>query len=102
MTEFKKKSYSDEDKKKWEKVLTPEFVSSDESGVEDGKGVIFVKDIPWRSQKITKFFQKLDDSHNTNKSEQVSRQTKERIEKEDMVSRRSAPVGAPSWAVSKT
>lgn len=42
-------------------------MSSDESGVEDGKGVIFVKDIPWRSQKITKFFQKLDDSHNTNK-----------------------------------
>ena len=79
MSEFKKKSYSAEDRKKWGKILTPDFVSSDESGVDEGKGVIFVKDIPWRGQKITNFFQKLDDSHSANKSEQASRQTKERI-----------------------
>ena len=47
ISEFKR-SYSDEDKKKWEKVLTPELaISSDESGTEDGKGVIFCEKIPW-------------------------------------------------------
>ena len=46
--EFKRRSYSDENKKKWEKVLTPELaISSDESGTEDGKGVIFCEKIPW-------------------------------------------------------
>ena len=48
ISEFKRRSYSDEDKKKWEKVLTPELaISSDESGTEDGKGVIFCEKIPW-------------------------------------------------------
>ena len=57
MSEFKRRSYSEKDKKKWEKVLIPEFMSSDESGTEDGKGVIFVKKIPWRSPKVETFFQ---------------------------------------------
>ena len=50
MSEFKRRSYSEEDKK-WEKVLTPEFMSSDESGTEDGKGVIFVKKYPGEALK---------------------------------------------------
>ena len=46
------------------KILTPDYVSFDESGTEDGKGVIFVKDLPWRHKRITNFFQKLDDDYN--------------------------------------
>ena len=54
MAEFKKKSYNDEDRKKWGKVFTSEYMSSDESGIEDGKGVIFVKDLPWRHKRVAK------------------------------------------------
>ena len=99
MSEFKRRSYSEEDKKKWEKVLTPEFMSSDESGTEDGKGVIFVKKIPWQSPKVETFFSKLDDNHCLKKSEQATRQTKQRIKKEDMISGRAVPANIPSWAL---
>ena len=101
MSEFKRRSYSEEDKIKWGKVLTTEFISSDESGTEDGKAVIFVKTLPWRSQKVTKFFSKLDENHCLKKSEQATRQTKERIRKEDIISERPAPANVPSWALSR-
>ena len=76
-------------------------MSSDESGIEDGNGVIFVKDLPWRHKRITNFFQKLDDEHNSKRSEQTNRQTKERVKKEEKVSARAAPADAPIWALSK-
>ena len=101
MTQFKKKSYNDEDRKKWGKVFTAEYMSSDESGIEDGKGVIFVKDLTWRHKRVTNFFQKLDDEHNSKRSEQANRQTKERVKKEEKVSTRVAPADAPIWALSK-
>ena len=51
ISESKRRSYSDEDKKNWEKVLTPELaISSDESGTEDGKGVIFCEKYPGEAQ----------------------------------------------------
>ena len=76
-------------------------MSSDESGIEYGNGVIFVKDLPWRHKRITNFFQKLDDEHNSKRSEQTNRQTKERVKKEEKVSARAAPADAPIWALSK-
>ena len=45
--------------------FTFEYISSDESGIEDGKGVIFVRDLPWRHKRVTNFFQKLEDEHNS-------------------------------------
>ena len=76
-------------------------MSSDESDIEDGKGIIFVKDLPWRHKRITNFFQKLGDEHNSKRSEQANRQTKERVKKEEKISARAAPAGAPIWALSK-
>ena len=55
----------------------------DKSGIEDGKGVIFVKDLPWRHKRVTNFFQKLDDEHNSKRSEQANRQTKVRVKKKE-------------------
>ena len=101
MAEFKKKSYNDEDRKKWGKVFTSEYMSSDESGIEDGKGLIFVKDLPWRHKRVANFFQKLKDEHNSKKSEQANRQIKERVKKEEKVFTRAAPADAPTWALSK-
>ena len=38
-SQFKRMSYNDGDRAKWEKVLMSELISSDESDVEDGKHV---------------------------------------------------------------
>ena len=44
------------------KVLTPEFISSDEISTEDGKEVIFVKST-LAKPKSSKLFSKLDDNY---------------------------------------
>ena len=56
LAEFKQKSYSDGDRVKWEKVLTSELISSDESEVDDDKAVLVVKELVWRSDRVTNFF----------------------------------------------
>ena len=58
-----------------------------------------MKKIPWQSPKVEKFFSKLDDHHCLKKSEQATRQTKQRIKKEDMISERPIPENIPSWAL---
>ena len=93
-------SYSDVDRVKWKKVLVTELISSDESETEDGKAVLIVKELPWRSDKVTNFFEKLDRAHNARKSEQASRQTKPRI-RQGKTSTRLPPSRFPTWAVSK-
>ena len=47
-------SYNDTDQAKWRKVLVTEFMSSDESSYEDGQPVFVVKELPWRSEKVSK------------------------------------------------
>lgn len=96
---FKKMSYSEADKQKWKKVLITEMISSDSSGVEDSVPVLVAKEIPWRSHKVTSFFDKLDKFHEDSKSEQAKRQTKPRIRK-GRLSCRSMPNDIPRWAIS--
>ena len=62
-------------KEKWAKVLVMEMTSSDES---DGE-VIQVKDLPWRSSKVTEFINNLERGMETHLSEQAQRQTKQRV-----------------------
>ena len=58
--------------------MIQEMMSSEESGVdEEGKAVIL--DLPWRSDKLGRFFQCLDAVQQGNRSEQAIRQSKERI-----------------------
>ena len=60
--------------------MIQELMSSEESGVdEEGKAVILVKDLPWRSDKLERLFDRLDAVQEGNKSEQAVRQSKERI-----------------------
>ena len=54
------------------KVLITEFISSDESGEDDGHPVFVVKKLPWRSES----FERLDAARSSRKTEQASRQTK--------------------------
>ena len=71
-------------------------MSSDESSHEDGHPIFVVKELPWRSE--SKFFEKLDNARDAHKTEQANRQTKGRVHK-NVISRRPAPKGAPSWAL---
>ena len=91
-------SFSDADRVKWKKIFNTEFMSSDESGEEDGSAVFIVKKLPWRSERVSNFFERLDTARTSRKTEQASRQTKPRIYK-DFNSSRPAPRGVPSWAV---
>ena len=98
VSEFQKMSYSDSDREKWRKVLVNQLMSSDESEYEDDQAVFVVKELPWRSSKVTAFFEKLDGVHQSRKTEQASQQTKRRVRK-GLMSSRPPPLGLPSWAL---
>ena len=67
------KLLNDKDKEKWMKVITTE-VSSEDSESEDADTIVF-KPLPWRSQRVTKFFYTLDNVK-ASKSSQAQRQRK--------------------------
>ena len=56
-------------KQKWKKVLISSFILGDESGMEEEVPVFIVKELKWRSEKVTKFFRKLDDAYQNRISE---------------------------------
>ena len=97
-SEFQRMSYSDSDREKWKKVLVTQLMSSDESDNEENQAVFVVKELPWRSDKVTAFFEKLDGVRRSRKTEQASRQTKRRVRK-GVMSSRPPPHGFPTWAV---
>ena len=70
---FNKMSFNDMERQKWRKILKTEMISSDDSETEDGKAVFSVRKLPWRSEKVGRFFAKLDDNHQERKSEQAAR-----------------------------
>ena len=96
-SEFHKMSYSDSDREKWRKVLVTQLMSSDESSNEDDQAIFIVKELSWRSDKVTSFFEKLDSVRQSRKTEQASRQTKRRVRK-GVMSSRPPPPGLPTWA----
>ena len=68
--------------------------------MEEEVPVFIVKELKWRSEKVTKFFRKLDDAHQDRISEQAQRQTKPRL-RQGRVSHRPVPSNIPLWAVAK-
>ena len=75
-----------------------ETMSSEESD-EENEEVITVKPLPWRAEKVSGFFHRLDGKVEQSKSNQAKRQRKQRVEGSDY-SLRSRPVGSsiPDWA----
>ena len=59
VSEFQKMSYSNNDREKWRKVLVNQLMSSDKSDYENAQAVFVVKELPWRSSKVTASFEKL-------------------------------------------
>lgn len=100
VSEFKKLSFSEVDRKKWRKIFISEMISSDESETETGKAILSIKKLPWRSEKVDRFFTKLDEAHQARKSEQATRQTKPRLHL-GAVSARPPPTSdqLPAWAI---
>ena len=81
----------------WKKVLTLEFMSSDESCTEGEKDVLVTKRLPWQSHKVSAFKAKLDEATLSEKTPLAKRQMKER--KQGTLSTRPKPIGDyPVWA----
>ena len=74
---FKSTKLTKEQKQKWMKVKSNEYMSSEESDNDNCERVI-IHPLPWRSEVIDRMFQKIDDHLSANKSSQAKRQTKER------------------------
>ncbi|KAI8503732.1 hypothetical protein Bbelb_187030 [Branchiostoma belcheri] len=72
-----KKSYSKQLKLKLQRILTKEFMSSDESDTDDnGEKIFLTKAIPWQSDTLTKYKRELDQKYETAiQSEQAKRQS---------------------------
>ena len=94
---FDKASYKDiEEKESWRKIMRMEFVSSDESGCEDSVDVLITKPLPWQSQTVTLFKEKLDQAALGEKTPLARRQMKQR--RLGTPSSRPKPDGDfPSW-----
>ena len=74
---FSKLSYNEKDRKKWEKVFTFDFMSSEESECSDAD-VILVRSLPWHSNRVSTFLHPLDDRSIEGKTPQAKRQMKSR------------------------
>ena len=88
--------FSDADSRvMWEKVMTIEMMSSEESG-NDGE---YIHPLPFRSAKVDRFFSMLDDKIKETKSPQARRQMKKRVMGD--ISARGVPDGHyfPKWAL---
>lgn len=83
-------------KDKWLSVITNDTMSSEESGPDD---TIIVHSLPWRTQYVSKMFEKIDQYTLSKKSSQAVRQMKSRTI--GVVSSRPAPTAGkfPQWAI---
>ena len=98
---FEAGSYKDDgEKEMWRKIMTMDFMSSDESCIEEGDEEVLVsKPLPWESGKVAHFKQALDDAAFQEKSPLAKRQMKPR--RRGMHSSRPKPRSTseyPSWA----
>lgn len=99
MAALERSSVNEHQKAKLMAVLSPEFISSEESNDDsENDEVYLVRSIPWRSAKVDDFFVQLDDQIQRSMSKQSKRQQKRRIVS-DHPSTRPIPSGKfPSWA----
>ena len=88
----------EKDKEKWEKIIVPSTMSSEES-VSENEEALVVKPLRWRSKKVSKFLHQLDEKIGTSKKAQAKRQRKERIVSHDYSTRPYPSIALPSWAV---
>ena len=93
---LKKCTIGEKEKEKWNKVMTAEMMSSEESNGEDD--VVIVKPLTWRSGRVTRFFKELDQAGIDSKTSQAKRQRKERVMGSVESMRPMPSASLPSWA----
>ena len=105
-TLIKTSSVSNENKDKWKEILTIDFMSSEESGVEENsdgseRHVLNVSDLHWRAENVTSFLHRLDDKRAKKKSKKSEMQTRPRVN--TGISDRCKPQTFPDnhWAFKK-
>ena len=94
---LQKCSLPEQQKEKWRKIVVADMMSSEESDAA-ADDTIIVKPLPWRSSKVTDFFQNLDALGSEAKTSQAKRQRRQRV-LSTSASQRSKP-SLPSWAIS--
>ena len=94
---LQRSAWSEKGKEKWMKVFTSDLHSSEESDENDGE-IIIVKPLPWRSERVTEMFHRLDEKIDEGKSAQAKRQKRRRVMGVEP-SARPQPPGLPKWAV---
>ena len=87
---FKSTKLTKEQRQKWMKVVSKEYMSSEESDNDSCERVI-IHPLPWRSEVFDRMFKKIDEHMSVKKSYQAKRQTKERTV--GIVSNRKCPIG---------
>lgn len=87
---YKSKKLTENQKKKWLKVVTNDYMTSKESD-EDNTDRVVVHPLPWRSDVVDRMFDKIRSHLSANKSLQAKRQMKERLV--GVISLRSVLVG---------
>ena len=90
---------NEKDKKKWMAVFTSAFMSSEERGSDSDDGCFVKKELPWRSQRVTNFFAKLDEAVDGSKSRFAKKQTRQRVLVAEQSLRRIPSGKWPSWAL---
>ena len=77
-----------------------EFMSSEESGTDDGHEVVITKPLPWRSQYCSTMFKRIDDYVDRHRSSQAKRQMKRRhISKSPSSRNKPEGTSVPDWAI---
>ena len=81
-------------RQKWMKVMTNDFMSSEES---DDDNAIVIRPLEWRSTYVNEMFTRIASFSQNKKSPQAKRQTKTRVYGQP--SSHSCPMDSPGWAV---
>lgn len=85
---------TNEQKIKWREVLIGSFISSEESGEENINGTtqqcLYIKALPWRDSKVTKFMKAMDEKCKKKQSVRAKRQMLPRVP--GGISSRSKPI----------
>lgn len=99
-------SLTPEEKSQWSKILTMEFMSSEESGSESGSGsemgtrrkVFIQHPLSWRSNEANRMIESLDRKTLRRRSERAKEMCRCRRTGEASV-HTTPPASAPAWAV---
>ncbi|KAJ7355050.1 hypothetical protein OS493_028265 [Desmophyllum pertusum] len=79
--------------KKWDKnlkgkvaeVLTDEYMSSEESSIEDDSAVYVIKTIPWESSQLKKRKRKLDKAYEKSSGKRSKQRSVKRVRKDEII-----------------